>query len=145
MRHSFAGLAIPTFPQSTADGDWFPQTWDFRVSIHFAHRVMALALTIAIVTFTTKLLHTAKLSRGFKIASIGLLGLLTLQIYLGASVVWSGRKSELTTAHVIVGAVILTTTFLITWFLHRDVIEANSASIQISPQSIPASRELSHA
>ena len=145
MRHSFAGLAIPTFPQSTPDGGWLPQGWDFRVAIHFAHRLMALVLTIAIVAFAAKLLRTAKLARGLKLGSLGLIGLLALQIYLGASVVWSGRKPELTTAHVIVGAVILTTTFLITWFLHRDVIESKTASTQTSQQPLRTSRELSHA
>lgn len=143
MRHSFAGLAIPTFPQSTADGGWLPLTWDFRIGIHFAHRAMALILTVAIVMFATKLLRTAKIARGFKIGSLSLFGLLALQIYLGASVVWSGRKPELTTAHVIVGAIILTTTFLITWFLHRDAIES-STSTQASPQPLRTSRELSH-
>lgn len=146
MRHSFAGLAIPTFPQSTAEGGWLPQTWDFRVSIHLVHRVIALVLALAITGFTTKLLRTAKLARGYKLGSLVLLGLLVLQIYLGAVVVLSGRKPELATAHVIVGALILTTTFLITWFMHRDVIESGPASsTQVSPQSTPSSRELSHA
>ncbi len=130
MRHSFAGLSIPTFPRSTANGDWLPQAWDFRVAIHFAHRVMAVALTVAIAAFSTKLLRTANFARGFKIGSILLLTLLALQIYLGASVVWSGRNPELTTAHVIVGAATLTTTFLITWFLHRNVIEAPSRPLR---------------
>jgi cytochrome c oxidase assembly protein subunit 15 len=145
MRHSFAGLAIPTFPQSAADGSWLPQAWDFRVGIHFAHRVMALGLTVAIVMFAAKLLRTEKLARGFKVGSLGLLSLLVLQIYLGAVVVLSGRKPELTTAHVIVGAATLTLTFLITWFLHRDVIEAGSITSQVSPQSLPSTRALSHA
>jgi len=137
MRHSFAGLAIPTFPQSTPDGAWLPQTWDFRVAIQFAHRVMALALTVAIVTFATQLLRTANLARGFKIVSVILLSLLALQFYLGAAVVWSGRKPELTTAHVIVGAAILMATFSITWFLHRDRIESQP-SPQKSPRAVAA-------
>ncbi len=137
MRHSFAGLAIPTFPHSTADGAWLPQTWDFRVAIQFAHRVMALALTVMIVAFAAKLLRIANLARGFRITSALLLGMLALQIYLGAAVVWSGRLPGLTTAHVIVGAGILTTTFLITWFLHCDNIESQP-SPQKSPRAIAA-------
>ena len=55
MRHSYAGMAIPTFPLSSADGDLLPPYWDFRVGIHFAHRVMAIVLTVALVWFAVAL------------------------------------------------------------------------------------------
>ena len=145
MRHSFAGLAIATFPQSTADGSWLPEAWNFRIAIHFAHRAMALALTVAIVAFTIWLLRSAQLARGFKVGAAILLGLLALQIYLGASVVWSGRKPELTTAHVIVGAATLATTFLITWILHRDAIELATQQIPATARPTNSARELSPA
>src|SRR5687767_3734918 len=48
MRHNHAGLAIYTFPYSTPEGDWLPAQWNFRVAIHFAHRVMAVVLAIAL-------------------------------------------------------------------------------------------------
>src|SRR3954470_1232026 len=51
VRHSFAGLAIPTFPHSTADGAWLPATWDFRVFIHFCHRLMAAVIGLAILAY----------------------------------------------------------------------------------------------
>jgi cytochrome c oxidase assembly protein subunit 15 len=139
MRHSFSGLAIPSFPRSTPQGDWLPQLWNFRVAIHFAHRVMALILSIAVVSFAVTLLRERGLSSALKTAAVSLIGLLAVQIYLGASVVWSGRNPELTTAHVIVGATTLALTFLLTWVLHRDVIEVRSSSISTapSPQSVP--------
>jgi cytochrome c oxidase assembly protein subunit 15 len=139
MRHSFSGLAIPSFPRSTPEGDWLPQLWNFRVAIHFAHRVMALVLSIAVVWFAVTLLRDRGVSSALKTASACLIGLLVMQIYLGASVVWSGRNPELTTAHVMVGATTLALTFLITWVLHRDVIEIHSTSVstRASPQSVP--------
>ncbi|MFT3784503.1 MAG: COX15/CtaA family protein [Nibricoccus sp.] len=140
MRHSFAGLAIPTFPQSTPEGDWLPAHWDFRVGINFAHRVMALFITVGVVWFASSLLRSAHTARNLKIAAGAQLVFLVAQIALGASVIWSGRNPHTTTAHVIVGALLLTTTFLITWFLHRDAIERRDAApaAKASPFSTPA-------
>jgi cytochrome c oxidase assembly protein subunit 15 len=145
MRHSFAGLAIPSFPRSTLEGNWLPQIWDFRVAIHFTHRVMALVIAATIVAFSTNLVRSSHVSGRLKTAGVGLVGLLGLQIYLGASVVWSGRNPEVTTAHVIVGAAFLATIFLITWALHRDLIEARSISKPASQAATPHSQEFSHA
>ena len=145
MRHSFAGLAIPTFPHSTPSGNWLPDIWNFRVAIHFAHRVVALLITGAVIWFVTSLVRTSEISRGFKISGAGLIGLLSLQIYLGASVVWSGRNPYLTTAHVIIGAVTLSNTFLLTWLLHRDIIETTSVKPSFTPKSQRSTAEFSHA
>jgi len=145
MRHSFAGLAIPTFPHSTAGGGWFPDIWNFRVAIHFAHRIVALLITVALIWLAVALERSPGLERGFKIAGFGLVGLVGLQIYLGASVVWSGRDPYLTTAHVIVGALTLSSTFLLTWMLHRDVIEATLKEPAIPASSQTTTAEFSHA
>jgi cytochrome c oxidase assembly protein subunit 15 len=139
MRHSYAGLAIPTFPHSNPDGGWLPATWNFRVAINFTHRVMAMVLGLAIICYATLLLRQPVLSRALKTGAGSVVVLLALQIYLGASVIWSGRSPELTTAHVIVGASLLATTFLITWVLHRDVVEkiATSPTHSIASTHIP--------
>ena len=44
MRHNYAGMAIPTFPYSTSDGGLLPAAWDYRVALHFAHRLMAVVI-----------------------------------------------------------------------------------------------------
>src|SRR5581483_95513 len=49
MRHSFAGLAIPTFPWSAPDHRLLPPVWNFRVGLNFAHRVMAGLIIVALV------------------------------------------------------------------------------------------------
>jgi cytochrome c oxidase assembly protein subunit 15 len=51
MRHNFAGLAIPTFPLFQRRGRLLPSGWNFLVGIHFAHRVMAVVLTVALGWF----------------------------------------------------------------------------------------------
>lgn len=123
MRHSFAGLAIPTFPYSTPNGGWLPELWNFRVGIHFAHRVMAAVLAVALVWFVLKI----RLDRGATIAmrlgSSVLVTLLALQIMLGAQIIWTQRSAAMTTGHVLVGALTLATTFWLTWLAHRDVVE----------------------
>jgi len=122
MRHSFAGLAIPVFPESTSDGAWLPAAWDFRVAIHFTHRVMALVLTIALLWFAVRIWRERSAASGLKEAAGVMVGLLFLQIALGASVIWTMRNPYYTTAHVIIGACTLATTFGITWWTHREAI-----------------------
>ncbi|MCW5550300.1 MAG: heme A synthase [Opitutaceae bacterium] len=124
MRHNFAGLAIPTFPHSTADGGWLPAHWNFHVNIHFAHRVMALVLTVVLVWFAAKIWRDRGASLFLRCGASVLVGLLALQILLGAHVIWQLREPHITTAHVVVGAMLLATTFWLTWLAHRDAIEA---------------------
>jgi cytochrome c oxidase assembly protein subunit 15 len=126
MRHNGAGLAISTFPYSTADGHWLPAAWDFRVTIHFAHRVMAMVLGIALTVFAIAIHRDRGASPTMRAAGWMLVGLVVLQILLGAEIIWTFRKPEMTTGHVVVGALTLAVTFWITWFAHRDVVERES-------------------
>ncbi len=110
MRHSFAGLAIPYFPESTAEGGWLPATWSFKVGIHFAHRVMAVVLTGALLTLAVQVWTDRRAAGGAKRTAVMLVTLLVLQIALGAASVLSLRDANYTTAHVIVGASLLAIT-----------------------------------
>ncbi len=115
MRHHGAGLAIQSFPQSTASGLWLPATWPFAISIHFTHRVLALLLTILVGLYCW---HLWRLSQQAKQAlwrtfAYILSSLITVQILLGASVIWTLKRFPLvTTMHVIVGALFLTCLWL---------------------------------
>ena len=123
MRHSFAGLAIPTFPYSTADGGWLPELWNFRIGIHFAHRVMAVVLGVALIWFAMKIRLNAGSTIMMRFGASLMVGLLSLQILLGAKIIWTRRSAEMTTAHVLVGALTLALAFWLTWLAHRDTIE----------------------
>ncbi|HVU36321.1 MAG TPA: COX15/CtaA family protein [Opitutaceae bacterium] len=133
MRHIGAGLAIYSFPYSTPDGHWLPAHWDFRVGIHFAHRAMALGLTIALPTFVFLIRRDRGSTLAMRAAASALLSLLVLQILLGAEIILTLRQPEVTTGHVLVGALTLATTFWLTWVAHRDRIE--SATL---PAGVPA-------
>ena len=61
-------------------------------------------------------------------AASALFSLLVLQIFLGAQIIWTFRRADVTTAHVIVGALTLAATFWLTWTAHRNAIEQPSAA-----------------
>ncbi len=123
LRHSFAGLAIPTFPYSTPEGGLLPAHWDFRVAIHFAHRVMAGVLMLALPTFSFLVMRDRGATLAMRFAASTLVSLLALQIFLGAQIIWTQRTATMTTGHVLVGALTLATAFWITWVAHRDALE----------------------
>ena len=125
VRHSFAGLAIPTFPFSTPDGALIPAAWDFRVAIHFAHRLMAVVISLAILTYGHFLWREPGAPTFLRWSGVLLAGLVGCQIYLGAQIIWTGRSIYMTTGHVIVGALTLATTFGVAFFTYRDSIERN--------------------
>jgi cytochrome c oxidase assembly protein subunit 15 len=126
IRHNAAGLAIPFFPYSTAQNALLPPQWDFRVALQFAHRVMALVLTVALPALVIFVRRDRASTLPMRAAASALISLLTLQIFLGAQIIWTFRRSDVTTAHVIVGALTLATTFWLTWTAHRDSLEQRS-------------------
>lgn len=127
MRHSFAGLAIPTFPHSNLEGGLFPAVWNFRVGIHFAHRVMAVILSFALVWFAIKIWRDRASSLAMRCGASTLVSLLAFQVLLGAQIIWTHRAVAVTTGHVLIGACTLATTFWLAWLAHRDVIETSRA------------------
>ncbi len=128
MRHNMAGLAIPTFPHSTPEGGWLPASSDFRVVIHFVHRVMALVLAFAIVALSVAVIRRPDVSAGLRRLAAALLILLVVQVSLGAATVLSLRDPYFTTGHVIVGALLLATSFLLAFWMHRPLRAATPAA-----------------
>ncbi len=126
MRHNGAGMAIPTFPYSTVDGRWLPDRWDFRVGIHFAHRAMAVVLAVTLTMLAYAVRRDRASTVAMKAAASALISLLVLQILLGALIIQTGRNPQMTTGHVVVGALTLAVTFWITWVAHRDRIEGGA-------------------
>jgi cytochrome c oxidase assembly protein subunit 15 len=103
MRHTKAGLAIPDFP--LALGRVVPPLASFPVAIHFAHRVGA----VGVFSFAVACLVETRRSRrpGLQRTAALLGSLVVVQIGLGALTVLSRKDVALTTAHVVVGALVL--------------------------------------
>lgn len=123
MRHSFAGLAIPTFPWSTPDGHLLPAAWNFRVGIAFAHRAMACVITLAVAVFAVSLWRDKAAPVAMRTGASALVSLVAFQIFLGAAIIRTQRSVYVTTGHVLVGALTLATAFWLTWLAHRDALE----------------------
>jgi cytochrome c oxidase assembly protein subunit 15 len=131
MRHKDAGLAIPDFPLSyghilpptVLDNDFRQQAIHqfgsdlglnrvtlFQIWIHFAHRIGATIVTIAILTLSITIF--AKLRRIPEIFTPAwiLIVLLATQITLGILTVLWRKPADIASAHVAVGSLILVTT-----------------------------------
>jgi len=112
MRHTGAGLAIPDFPLMF--GHLVPDHWSAGIAIHFAHRVGAALVAIAAVS--TAVYIRRQYGDRAELASPALLLLLlvVVQVTLGASVVVSKLNPWVNSLHVVVGALVLTTSLVIT-------------------------------
>jgi cytochrome c oxidase assembly protein subunit 15 len=112
MRHSNAGLAIPDFP--LALGHVIPPLTSSRVIIHFAHRVGAV-IVAAMIVWTFSRIMRSYADHGLLLhPALTMLVLLTVQLALGGITVWTAKAVLPTTAHVLTGALVLGTSFLLT-------------------------------
>ncbi len=127
MRHTGAGLAIPTFP--LASGRLIPPIWTQQIAVHFAHRVGAL-FVIAAVVVTASHVWRSRGDRGDLVRPTMLLVLFVCsQATLGALVVLSALQPIINTAHVVNGALVLGTSLVVTLRAHRRRI------VQMAPAS----------
>lgn len=135
MRHSGAGLAIPTFPM-TPEGGLIPEVWNYRVGIHFAHRCMAVLIFLTYIFWASRIVTSKAID--VRIKSLGWIGVFLLfsQVTLGAMVIWTYRSSVPTTVHVLVGAFLFATTWVITFFQFKPNTKSSSSSKAVTSQSI---------
>jgi heme a synthase len=112
MRHTGAGLAIPDFPLMF--GGVVPDHWDPKIAIHFAHRVGALVVTLAIVGTAAFVRARHRRQREITRPALMLLALVAAQVTLGALTVLSRRDPWINSFHVVCGAMVLTTSLVLT-------------------------------
>ncbi len=119
VRHNHAALAIPTFPWSTPTGGILPHAWTFPISIHFAHRVGAVIVTILLLAFVWRIFRAADAGRGIKTIAGAAAGLVAVQIALGALTVLTLKNEYVATIHMLTGAFLLAVTWLLTFISFR--------------------------
>lgn len=111
MRHSDAGLAIPDFPLMF--GGLVPDHWDRQIAIHFAHRVGALVVAAAMLLVCGHIWKRHKGKRALTRPATLLAALVATQITLGALTILSRRDVWINSAHVVVGALVLATSLVL--------------------------------
>jgi heme a synthase len=122
MRHTGAGLAIPDFPLMF--GHLIPDHWSGAIAIHFAHRVGALVVTMCLlVLFAHIRSHYKERTELMRPATL-IVALVALQVTLGALTVLSRRDPLINSLHVVCGALVLTTSLVITLRSWRDSFAA---------------------
>jgi cytochrome c oxidase assembly protein subunit 15 len=125
MRHQHRDLSILDFP--TANGAWIPDTsatalakinaWrdarglsdvdPFQVWLQMTHRLVALLIAIGVIAFCSRVWRDARRALVLKKLSIWWLAFLLVQLTLGAWTIWSNKAADVATAHVAVGAIML--------------------------------------
>jgi len=120
MRHADAGLAIAKFPLAQ-DGSLLPAYWNFDVGVHFAHRVGAVGVLIALCILLGKVWAHQSTRKALRGIAIFISLLLVVQIYLGALTIWTVKNPYVATAHALIGAFLLASTWALTLLAHRPI------------------------
>jgi cytochrome c oxidase assembly protein subunit 15 len=127
MRHTGAGLAIPDFPLMF--GHLWPTHWDAKIAVHFAHRSGALLVATSVLATATTVFRRTTLSR-LRRPAILLIALVVAQITLGAFTVLSRRDVWINSLHVVCGALVLTTSLVLTLRAWRAKFAVRSVRLQ---------------
>jgi cytochrome c oxidase assembly protein subunit 15 len=127
MRHQHRDLAILDFP--TANGAWIPDTsatalakinaWRdaralsdvdaFQIWLQMTHRFLAVLIGVAVIMFFFRVRRLRHSSRAPILSGLSILWVILffLQFTLGAWTIWSNKAADIATAHVAVGAIML--------------------------------------
>ena len=112
MRHTDAGLAIPDFPLMF--GHVIPDHWSAKIAVHFAHRVGALVVATMVVLTSAHIWYHHRGEKRLARPAALIVGLVAVQVTLGALTVLSKRDVAINSAHVVCGALVLATSLVVT-------------------------------
>jgi cytochrome c oxidase assembly protein subunit 15 len=120
MRHMGAGLAIPDFP--LAFGRLLPPFSSQAVVVHFLHRLGAVVVALSVSWTVVRVVRQHRAERRLLQPALALLGLLLIQLMLGALTIWTRRAVLPGATHVVVGAAVLAVSVLLTLRAYRLVV-----------------------
>jgi cytochrome c oxidase assembly protein subunit 15 len=158
MRHQHRDLAILDFP--TANGAWIPDTsaaalakinaWRdtrglsdvtaFQIWLQMMHRFVAFVIGIAVIAFCLRIRRDASRLAALKRLSIFWVVLVGCQVALGAWTIWSNKAADVATAHVALGAVMLSfgvSISAICWGISQRALGRPAAAGPGAPHSEP--------
>jgi heme a synthase len=112
MRHSEAGLAIPDFPWMF--GHLIPDHWDPKIAVHFAHRLGAVFVSLAVLATSAHIWYHHRARKELARPATLIVLLVISQVTLGALTVLSKRDIWINSVHLVNGALVLATSIVIT-------------------------------
>jgi len=113
IRHLGIALVIPTFPLASSHS-LLPLFSNFDADLHFFHtRIIAFLVALHIVLLVLNIFRSASFESRLVQPALVLIGLLVAQITFGVLIIWTYRSPYPTTLHVLNGAALLATSFLI--------------------------------
>jgi cytochrome c oxidase assembly protein subunit 15 len=130
MRHTGAGLAIPDFP--LAFGALVPPLESGGVIVHFAHRVVGAFVALWALWTAAHALRRHHEQPQLLRPAVLVAALAALQVLLGGITVWTGKSVVPTTLHVLNGALILATSFVLTLRCFR-VLQRRETHLRFEP------------
>lgn len=152
MRHQHAGLAIADFP--LAYGEIWPDMsaeavagynlrrvevttsnpiTAFQIGLQMTHRIVACLILVAVAVCAWK----ARMIQSIKPLAFAWLGLILVQVGLGAWTIWSNKAADVATAHVVVGALSLVTGALVCLIsFRRQTVGAAASEVAFSERTV---------
>jgi cytochrome c oxidase assembly protein subunit 15 len=135
VRHFGAALAFPDFP--LAHGQLLPAIQSFQEGLNFIHRVGALSVTLLALLVARragKLLSAVGPDLAGTLAALRrttwtVLVLLSMQVTLGAFVVWTARSVHVSSCHLVVGAMLLGSSLVLVLVSARTVREPQARAL----------------
>lgn len=157
MRHSEAGLAIPDFP--TMFGSWVPPLSDARLAAanrelwengllwkngvqevtrwmmisNLLHRLGALTVASMVVWTVVKVFREQPRDAELRRPARLLLYLVAVQITLGILTILTRKQFEITSAHVVTGALTLATSLVLTIRARRTLVAVSGTEPRMAP------------
>ncbi len=120
VRHFGAGLIIPDFPLSYGKIAPIEAFSAFPVFAHFLHRTFAYIVVLLSIAFAGFGLTQPSLRSLLRFWLVAIILLVIVQFVLGASIVWLQRPTHITSLHLLNGAILLATVWVV-WLRCRHV------------------------
>jgi heme a synthase len=140
MRHGNYALVIPYFPAAGPSHEALPPAWTWGATVNFAHtRVGATLATLALIGLAVQVFRDPVARRHLGPGMVAILAGLAVQIWLGALVIWTLKNPDAATAHLLVGAFLLASTWRLTLLACRPAWWPPAVSpAAADPRAVPA-------
>jgi heme a synthase len=157
MRHQHRDLAILDFP--TAYGAWLPDTSEYKLALinawrnahgfsevsgfqiwlQMVHRFLALVIAVAVIAFRVRVGRDARKITALSRLSILWVVLIFVQLTLGAWTIWSNKAADIATAHVAMGALMLSlgvSVSAVCWCILQNKVSEGSTTALVAAKPL---------